>query len=58
MQEYANKSYNYEKALKIINRTQDSVDNLRTIVQNFQVVPKSITDRHVIINIVRNAKVH
>lgn len=58
MQEYANKSYNYEEAFKRINRTQDDVDNLRIIVKDFQVIPKSITDRHVIIKFATNATVH
>lgn len=49
MQEYANKAYNYEEAFKILNRTQDEVDELRNIVKDFSVVPKSITDQHVII---------
>lgn len=49
MQNYAKKSYNYEEAFKILNRTQDDVDDLRKIVKDFNVVPKSITDQHVII---------
>ena len=49
MQENANKAYNYEGAFEILNRTQDDVNNLRDIVKHFQVVPKSITDQHVII---------
>lgn len=49
MQDYANKSFNYEEAFKILNRTQDDVDDLRNIVKHFHVVPKSITDHHVII---------
>ena len=48
MQEYANKAYNYEEAFKILNRTQDDVNDLRNIVKHFHVVPKSITDHHVI----------
>ncbi|CAO1407078.1 unnamed protein product [Diamesa tonsa] len=48
MQEYANKAYNYEEAFKILNRTQDEVDELRNIVKDFSVVPKSITDQHLL----------
>lgn len=56
MQDYANKSYNYQEAFKILNRTQNDVDDLRNIVKQFHVVPKSITDRHVIIKIAKMSK--
>lgn len=55
MQEYANKAYNYEEAFKILNRTQDEVDELRNIVKGFSVVPKSITDQHVIIKFAKKS---
>lgn len=49
MEDYANEAYSYKEAFKILKRTQLDVDNLRSIVKNYKVVPKSITDHHVII---------
>lgn len=37
--------YNYEEALKRLNRSQEEVDSLRTLLKPIDNVPESVTDK-------------
>lgn len=41
--------YDYEQALQRVNRNQSEINALRKLVENCAIIPKTITDKQVII---------
>lgn len=41
------RAFDYNTALKIINRSEDEISKLRKLVQNEKWIPHCVTDKHV-----------